>query len=603
MKTITIILVILFLFVSIFFLVTGSKILSNIKQASLAKQESNTSITETASQTGETEKTQETTNQTQPNETYSETDENIKEINIYLDGDKNNGIFLGKAEYGLPSPDAAEVYGKDFSNFGFELLVDTSSYSFEPGTIHSLYIYALIPAYGEQYIRKEITIPGNPQVSDSIKIASDSLRENDIISQDKLKNLKIDGWALDLSSPADTGISKVEIYLDGPKNFGKLLPQVQYGNERKDVANAFGNANYINSGYNLTFDASYLEPGSNHRIYIYAFGKNGTFQYVTINFSVEGESKNDTLLISFETIFDNNNNTLKIAGWAVNKNFITQGVPRPIDVDYKIKKIVFVSNKSGNEDIWSMNIDGSELTQLTNNPESDQYPSVSPDGKKIAYGAFIGGTQQIMVMNWDGSDKKQITFGQNRHAFPSWSFDGRYIFFEMFIDDNWEVFVMESDGSNIKRLTINPGVDDWHPSAHPFLYKTLYEVGQHGSEEIWQIDINGNNKERISKGGRNYRVPKYSIDAKLITFMGYDDSKKKEQVFIMDSYGNNIKQLTFGDEGGRLPAFSPDNKYIVYNSTYGYSEIFLINIDGSGKKQLTNIPGEDSCAVFLYQAQ
>ncbi len=412
---------------------------------------------------------------------------------------------------------------------------------------------------------------------------------------------KIDGWAIDSKASQNTGINKIEIYLDGPRNFGKSLGEVQYGIERSDVANAFGNPNYTNSGYRLNFDARNLEPGSSHRIYIYAYADDGTIQFATINFSIEGEKAQDNVILKLEPIFDNN--ILKIAGWAINKNFITQGIPKSTDIEYKIKKIVFVSNKSGNEDIWSMNIDGSELTQLTSNKESDQYPAVSPDGKKIAYGSFINGVEQIIVMNWDGTDKKQITFGQARHAFPSWSFDSRYIFFEMFVEDNWEIFVMESDGSNIKRLTTNPGINDWHPSAHPFLYKILYEVGYPGSEEIWQMDINGENKTKISKDNRNYRVPKYSIDAKLITFMGNDDSKKREQVFIMDSNGENVKQLTFGDEGGRLPAFSPDNKYIVYNSTYGYSEIFLINLDGSEKKQLTNIPGEDSCAVFLYQTE
>ncbi len=614
MKTITVILIILFLFVSIFFLVTGSKILSRVKESKTFESATSTQ-TQTTQTTQTTQKPTESTEKSSEEitqETFAANDENIREINIYLDGNKENGIFLGKAEYGLLSNDAASVYGSDFSNFGFKLVIDASKYNFMPKTIHSLFIYTFIPAYGEEYVRKEFIIPEEVSqnsktsqvdlietINETIKITSDSLHENDIINKDNLEKFKIDGWAIDAQSTQDTGINKIEIYLDGPKNFGKLIGQANYGIERQDVAKAFGNPNYVNSGYKLEFNASDLDEGSTHRIYIYAFGNNGSYNYITINFSIGGEKKQDNILIKLDYVFDKN--YLKISGWAINKNFITQGVPKSTDIEYRIKKIVFVSNKSGNEDIWSMNLDGSELTQLTTNKESDQYPSVSPDGKKIAYGAFINGIQQIMIMNWDGTDKKQITFGNARHAFPSWSFDSRYIFFEMFVDDNWEIFVMESDGSNIKRLTVNTGVDDWHPSAHPFLYKTLYEVGAPGSEEIWEIDIDGKNARKISRGERNYRVPKYSIDAKLITFMGLDDSKRREQVFIMNSDGTNIKQLTFGDEGARLPSFSPDNKYITYNSTYGYSEIFLIDINGEDKRQLTNIEGEDSCAVFLYQ--
>jgi len=160
---------------------------------------------------------------------------------------------------------------------------------------------------------------------------------------------------------------------------------------------------------------------------------------------------------------------------------------------------------------------------------------------------------------------------------------------------------MESDGSNLKRLTSSPGVHSWHPSSHPFMNKTLYEYGHSGNEEIWQIDINGDNNERISEKGRNYRVPKYSIDGSKIAFMG-NDSNGKEQVFIMDSNGKNIKQLTDMPDQARLPSFSPDNKYIAFNTKTGASEIFIMNIDGSDKKQLTDFPGIAEVAVFMYQA-
>lgn len=599
MKTISIILTVLFAIAVIFFIVAGIK--AAVYSANVSDEDLSTASETEPEQTSpetETFPVETTSGETAPG-TFSPEDENIREVNFYLDGDKENGTFLGTAEYGLPSEDAASVYGDDFSNFGFFLSYDTSGLTLEPGTIHSLYIYTLIPAYGgEQYIRKEITVPGQAQISPAIRMSSDSLGENTIIEKDKLKEIKIDGWAINLSVSDSTGINNVEIFLDGPKNSGRLLGQAQYGIERQDVANAFGNANYTNCGYQFSFDGRGLDEGSSHRLYIYGYSPDGTFSYISFNFSIEGDGHGSNVLVNLSTVFEDS--AIKLSGWAVNKDFITQGVPKSTDIDYSIKKIVFVSNKSGNEDIWSMNLDGSELTQLTDNPENDQYPSVSLDGKKIAYASYINGIEQIVTMNWDGTDKKQITLGQGRHAFPSWSFDGKYLFLEVFTDDNWELFVMESDGSNMKRLTINPGVDDWHPSAHPFLYKTLYEVGYHGGEEIWEVDIEGDDEDRISEGGRNYRVPKYSIDAEHIAFMGYDDNKK-EQVFIMDSDGDNIKQLTGGDEGGRLPSFSPDNRYIAYNSAYGGADIFIMNTDGSDKRLVLNIPGEDSCAVFLYQ--
>jgi TolB protein len=428
----------------------------------------------------------------------------------------------------------------------------------------------------------------------------DSIPDNRIIYADELTEFMVSGWAADLNVSESTGINKVEVYIDGPRNFGKLIGEAQYGIERVDVGNTYGNPNYNKSGYNLSFDASGLELGSTHKIYVYAYSPKGTYQYIARNIIIEGEPLETNILTSAEAIFDTS--SIEVTGWAINKKFIEYGVPRALDIEYSVKKIIFVSNKSGNEDIWSINLDGSELTQLTDDPGRDQYPVVSPDGKKIAYSADIGGTWQIVVMNPDGSGKQQITFGPYRHGFPSWSFDGNYIFLEIYIDDNWEIYRMDSDGRNLKRLTNNPGVEDWHPGAHPFEYKTLYESGPSGHEDIWIIDINGQNSQKITRSDRRYRVPKMSVDGKKIVYQGFDNNGKP-QIFIMDSNGENIIQLTDSPEGAGIPSFSLDNKYIAYNSkSNNNDEVYIMNLDGSGKTQLTNFPGDDWGAVFLYQA-
>jgi TolB protein len=592
MKTIIIILTVFFLTAVIFFGVLV------IKQVSPGRQTDETAATVAETESTTVETAPETSLDT-AEETEEEPDENINKIEFYLGGNKNDGIFLGEASYGLKSEDAALIYGQDYSNFGFELSADIREYNFEPGTVHSLYIYTYIPALGWDFTRKEITVSGQPQFSETIQISLEGPNPAKIIEEDDIKEIYVRGWAVDLAYSDNTGIDRVEVYLEGPKDFGKFMGQADYGIERTDVGNAYGNANYNNSGFLLNIDGSSLEPGINYLVYVYVYSKNGQLKYSTTRFTIDGEGQPQNTLVHADTEFGRK--SLDIWGWAINKTFIEEGVPRSLDIEYSIKKIVFVSNQKGNGDIFSMNLDGSELTQLTFDANNDMYPTVSPDGKKIAYSVEIGNTWQIFTMNWDGSDKKQITNIPSRCGFPSWSFDGRHIYFELYVDESWEIYVMEADGSNIKKLTSSPGVDSWHPASHPFKNKTLYEYGHSGNEEIWQVDIDGENNERISEKGRNYRVPKFSIDASKIAFMG-NDSNGKEQIFIMDSNGKNIKQLTDTPDQARLPSFSPDNKYIVFNTKGGGSEIFIMNIDGSEKQQLTNFPGEDEVAVFMYQA-
>jgi len=599
MKTIIIILIVLFAGVSIFFGVLLIKNMNGGKDAATAETIVSPVITsETVPEdTALPETVEETTE-----ETYAPTDENIREIEIYLDGDRESGIFLGTAGYGLPSDDIVMLYGEDFSNFGFYVKYENEEYVFDPGSLHILNIYTFIPAHDWELTKVEVIVPGEPVMSETIRMSIDSLGENEVIAADKLREVRVSGWAADLGVSDSTGVNRIEVYLDGPAGFGQKLGDAQYGLERVDVGNAYGNANYNNSGYSFSFDAGNLEAGSTHKIYVYAFSNTGNYQYLTRDIIIEApDTMEEYSLVGAEASFSPG--AIEVTGWTFNKDFITQGVPRSLDTEYTTKKIVFVSNQSGNEDIWSMNLDGSDLTQLTDNPGRDQYPAVSLDGKKIAYSSGIGGNWQIVVMDSDGTGKKQITFGPYRHGYPTWSFDGRYIFCEIFIEENWEIFVMENDGSNVRRLTNNPGVDDWHPSAHPFKYEILYERGFVGSEEIWQMDINGQGNVIISKPGMRYRVPKYSIDGERIAFMGYDQNRLP-QIFTMDKNGENIIQLTNTPEGAQLPAYSPDNMLIVYNAGVNASmEIFLMNSDGSGQRQLTSFPGDDWGAVFMFQAE
>jgi Tol biopolymer transport system component len=616
MKTITIILIALFLSVSIFLgvvlvkksvndkkiadLETGDigQTLSDTGVSKITQDGSSSSTDNTgASTASETSDTGAQTSDTAAETTAAPLSDKVEDIQIYLDGDKDNGIFLGKAEYGLPSSDAALIYGQDFADFGFDLKIDSSKYTFEPGSVHTLYIYVNIPASGVEYFKEEITIPGQANLSQTIKMSIDSIGENEIITNDKLKEIRISGWAADLNVREGTGISKVEVFLDGPSGFGKKLGDAQINLERTDVGNIYG-ANFNNCGYSFSFDGSALEPGSSHKLFVYAISPGGSYQYIPRNITIEGAMPESNALVNANAVF--NANSLDINGWAINKKYVSQGVPRPTDINYAMKKVVFVSNKSGNEDIWSMNLDGSELAQLTNDPGSDQYPAISPDGKKIAYSADIGGTWQIVVMNWDGTNKQQITSGPNRHGFPTWAFDGKYIFIEIYIDENWEMFVMDSDGKNLKRLTNNPGIEDWHPCAHPFEYKVIYESGRVDSEEIWEIDINGKNARRISKPGMRYRVPKVSIDGQKILFMGYDGNGTP-QAFLMDYSGENVTQITNIEAGAGIPSISPDNKLIAFSTSGGAAEIFVMNIDGSSLTQLTNFAGDDWGVVFMYQ--
>jgi Tol biopolymer transport system component len=140
-------------------------------------------------------------------------------------------------------------------------------------------------------------------------------------------------------------------------------------------------------------------------------------------------------------------------------------------------KIAFESDRSGNNDIWVMNADGTNPVQLTTDPAGDHTPAWSPDGTKIAFVSDRdGGNFEIYVMNADGSGQTRLTDDPAQDFDPTWSPDGSRIAFVSDRDDGFfDIFVMNADGSGPTNLTNVPGdndrpglpTDPGSPSARP----------------------------------------------------------------------------------------------------------------------------------------
>ncbi len=119
-------------------------------------------------------------------------------------------------------------------------------------------------------------------------------------------------------------------------------------------------------------------------------------------------------------------------------------------------RIVFASNSDGDSDIYSMDVNGDNLLQLTDHPAFDGYPACSPDGRRIAFISERGLTSDLYVMDSDGNNVIRLTQDNLFENRPSWSPDGTRIAFSAFRWDvgNSEIFVMDADGNNLINLAL-----------------------------------------------------------------------------------------------------------------------------------------------------
>jgi hypothetical protein len=114
---------------------------------------------------------------------------------------------------------------------------------------------------------------------------------------------------------------------------------------------------------------------------------------------------------------------------------------------------LFVSNYTGNYEIWRMNSDGSGPFQLTNDKRENGSPAWSPDGTRFAYySRQTDGSYQIMVANADGSSAKKMTNAGNNFT-PTWSPDGNWIAFSSTRGGRLDVYIMDKNGNNVQPLT------------------------------------------------------------------------------------------------------------------------------------------------------
>ena len=537
-------------------------------------------------------------------------------VRIYFDGDMENGIYLGAASYGTASSRAAELYGPDLADTGFSFRWKDTGLDLEPGSTHFVYIYYYNTENGWDYLRQEINITGPKPGNADIKIFIDEPGEKKAI--DTLQRIR--GWALDSTASGSTGISRVRVFLNGPRGFGLELGEADYGIPRSGVVDFYQNQDFLYSGYNMDLDGPGLEPGTKHTLFIYAEGQSGAYNFEKTDVYISGERQEKAVIeasVDIQALVSDD--TLIIEGYAVSRDQVqeflqkqqqessagdaSQASDSDLSQDrdgYSIRKVVFKSNRDGNYNIYSIDLDGSDWQRLTDNNGDDLYPEVSPDGKKIAYTADIGGVWQIMIMDWDGSGKRQITNNSYRSAYPAWSHDMKYIFFEAYLDGDWELFRINTDGSGQKRLTHNSGGHDWHPSAHPFDSKVIFESGMPGHDDIYIMNSDGSAVSRIFSRHERRRTPDMSPDSTKLTYTRYfGDNSEVYYADIRDQ--DEIRITTNGDWDGH-PMFSPDGKLIVYEQRSGGKEdIIIYDIQTGQKTNITNTGYKDSDGCFMYQ--
>ena len=166
------------------------------------------------------------------------------------------------------------------------------------------------------------------------------------------------------------------------------------------------------------------------------------------------------------------------------------------------KKIAFLSDRSGFQEIWSCESDGSNPQQLTSfgGPETST-PRWSPDGTRIAFDSDAGGQYDIWMVDASGGKPRRMTNHPANDGNPSWSRDGHWIYFDSARTGQQQVWKLPANGGEPVQVTRDGGFAPVESPDSRFIY---YLKGLIGTD-VWRAPIDGGQATKVLEGVSEYR--------------------------------------------------------------------------------------------------
>jgi TolB protein len=273
------------------------------------------------------------------------------------------------------------------------------------------------------------------------------------------------------------------------------------------------------------------------------------------------------------------------------------------------KQLIFQSTRDGRgcDQIYSMNVDGSNVKMISNGEGRTTCSYIFPGGKRVLYSSTHLADKQcppkpdfsqgyvwavypgfdIFTAKPDGTDIKQLTNTPGYDAETTITLDGKKLVFTSMRDGDLDIYSMDANGKNVRRLTNELGYDGgpfWSYDGKQIVYRAFHpETDKQKADytnllkqnlirptvlEIWVMNADGSNKRQVTRNGKANFGPYFFPDGKRIIFSSNMDDQRGRNfdLYKINVDGTGLERITFNETFDGFPMFSPDGKKLVFAS-------------------------------------
>lgn len=227
---------------------------------------------------------------------------------------------------------------------------------------------------------------------------------------------------------------------------------------------------------------------------------------------------------------------------------------------FATNRVAFISNRTGKKELYTMDIDGANVVQRTQDGSISNAPAWSRDGKWLAYTSYKGGYPDIYLINLQAGTRKRVAYFPGLNTGAAFSPDGTSLALTLSKDGNPELYTMPVNGGEPQRLTRTRGAET-SPTWSPDGLQLAFVSDDRGSPQLYTLPTTGGKPERLPAMCNYATEPDWSPDGKKIAMTVRLGGEF--QIATLDLPTRKIAQV--GGSTGEDPSWTSNSRHVVYS--------------------------------------